>query len=147
MREGNARADAARALETDSAKGSTRSVLGRNVIAIATWALVAGFAVQVYLSGIGVFRGNFELHRNVGYLLGLAAIVVFLLLIAVRASRRQIAMGGLLVILVILQSVFVLFRTSSPEIAALHPLNGFVILVVSLILARTTWRLGGLTDL
>jgi hypothetical membrane protein len=147
MREGNARANAARETEAGSTKGSSRSVLGRNVIAIATWGLVAGFVVQVYLSGIGVFRGNFELHRNVGYLLGLAAIVVFLLLLAVRASRRQIALGGLLVILVILQSVFVMFRTSTPEIAALHPVNGFVILVVSLVLARTTWRLGGLTDL
>jgi hypothetical protein len=147
MREGNGGADPARAPEADSTRGSSRSILGRNVIAISTWALVVGFVVQVYLSGIGVFRGNFELHRNVGYLLGLATLVVFLLLLAVRASRRQIAMGGLLLILVALQTVFVLFRTSSPEVAALHPLNGFAIVIVSLILARTTWRLGGLTNL
>jgi hypothetical protein len=148
MSEANAReAQRPSAPDVDPRKGSSRSILGRNVIAVAAWALVAAFVVQVYLAGIGVFRNDWELHRNIGYLLGLATIVVFLLLLAVRASRLQIGLAGLLVVLVILQSVFVALRTSSPELAALHPLNGFAIVLVSLILARTTWRLGGLTNL
>jgi hypothetical membrane protein len=140
-------ADAPKATDSEPSSGGVRVTLGRNVVAIAAWALVVAFVVQVYLAGIGVFRDNWELHRNIGYLLLFAAIAVLLLLLAVRASRRQIALAGLLIILVILQSVFVAARTSNPEFAALHPLNGFAIVLVSLILARTTWRLGGLTDL
>ena len=36
---------------------------------------------------------------------------------------------------------------SNPEIAALHPVNAVVILVASIVLARTTWRLGGFSEL
>lgn len=39
-----------------------------------------------------------------------------------------------------LQSVFVALRTDMPAIAALHPLNGFLILLVALILGRAAWK-------
>jgi hypothetical protein len=34
------------------------------------------------------------------------------------------------------QSVFVLMRTSAPAVAALHPVNGFLILLIALLIAR-----------
>ena len=43
--------------------------------------------------------------------------------------------------LVILQSVFVAMRTSTPAIAALHPVNGFLILLVAILLARESWAM------
>ncbi|HET8785433.1 MAG TPA: hypothetical protein VFM38_07345, partial [Candidatus Limnocylindrales bacterium] len=60
------------AVQPGSARASggavgARYTLARNLIAIVTWGLVVAFVIQVYLAGIGVFRGNFELHRNVGY--------------------------------------------------------------------------------
>lgn len=41
---------------------------------------------------------------------------------------------------VTLQSVFVLMRAESPAVAALHPVNGFLILLVTWIIARTRGR-------
>jgi hypothetical protein len=37
--------------------------------------------------------------------------------------------------------VFVVPRTSNPAIAALHPVNGFLILLVALVLARESWAM------
>ena len=130
-----------------TSRTGARFTLARNLIAIAAWGFFALVVVQFYLSGVGVFRGNFELHRNFGYLLQLIALVVLVLLIAVRAQRRQIWLAVAVLVLSLLQSVFILVRTSSPDIAALHPVNAVAILVASLILARTTWRLGGFTEL
>jgi hypothetical protein len=39
-----------------------------------------------------------------------------------------------------LQSVLVALRTSSPMVAALHPVNGFLILLIALVMARDSWR-------
>ena len=36
----------------------------------------------------------------------------------------------------ILQSVFVAMRDSAPQVAALHPVNGFLILLVAVYIAR-----------
>ena len=40
----------------------------------------------------------------------------------------------------ILQSVLVLQRESTPPMAALHPVNGFLILLIAVWLARDAWR-------
>ena len=39
----------------------------------------------------------------------------------------------------ILQSVLVLQRESTPAIAALHPVNGFLVLLIAVWLARDAW--------
>ena len=39
------------------------------------------------------------------------------------------------------QSVFVGIRADYPSVAALHPLNGFLILLVAIVLGRDGWRL------
>ena len=121
--------------------------LARNAIAIVAWGFVAAVLVQVYLAGIGVFRQDWELHRNFGHLLEIVSIVLLILLIVVRGSRLQIGLAALLIVLVVGQNIFIGLRTSNPELAALHPVNAVVILVASIVLARTTWRLGGFTEL
>ena len=42
-------------------------------------------------------------------------------------------------VLFILQSVFVAMRTSAPAVAALHPLNGFLMLLLAIVIARESW--------
>jgi hypothetical protein len=42
--------------------------------------------------------------------------------------------------LFILQSVFVALRGSMPEVAALHPVNGFLIALFAVWVARDAWR-------
>ena len=45
----------------------------------------------------------------------------------------------LLLVLFALQSVFVALRADMPAVAALHPLNGFLILAVGVVTARASW--------
>jgi len=56
-------------------------------------------------------------------------------------GRRIIGASALLIVLFILQSVFVAFRTTQPAVAALHPVNGFLIGLVGIVLAREGRRL------
>jgi hypothetical protein len=44
-------------------------------------------------------------------------------------------------VLFILQSVLVAQRPTAPLIAALHPVNGFLILFLAIVLARESWML------
>jgi hypothetical protein len=126
-----------------------RYTLARNLIALVAWGFVAAVVVQVYLAGLGVFRTpqNFELHVTFGHVLEIVAIALLVLLLIVRASRGQIVLAAVLTLLTIAQNVFIQIRETNPEFAALHPVNGVLILVVAIILAQRTWRLGGLTEL
>ncbi len=56
-----------------------------------------------------------------------------------RIGRRQIAFAVGLMVLFTLQSVFVAIRGTAPEIAALHPLNGFLIIAVAYVSGREAW--------
>ena len=56
-----------------------------------------------------------------------------------RAGRAQIGIAALIFALFLLQSVFVGVRESAPSVAALHPVNGFLILLLSMVLARRAW--------
>ncbi|MEO8229338.1 MAG: hypothetical protein ABI628_06195 [Chloroflexota bacterium] len=53
---------------------------------------------------------------------------------------RRLALLAVIVFgLFILQSVFVAMRTSAPTVAALHPVNGFLILLLALLIAHDSW--------
>ena len=67
------------------------------------------------------------------------ALVVIVLAAVARAGRAQIGIAALIFGLFLLQSVFVAVRESSPAVAALHPVNGFLILLLSIVLARRAW--------
>jgi hypothetical protein len=111
------------------------------LFAISASVLVAGLVLQVFLAGLGVFDDPtfFVTHRDTGYTLELVAFVVFLLAAIARAGRRQVGLAGLIVLLFLLQSVFVGVRDSAPMVAALHPVNGFLIVLLSIVLARNAW--------
>jgi hypothetical protein len=55
-----------------------------------------------------------------------------------RLPRRALAASVLLLVMFALQSVFVGFRQDVPAFAALHPLNGFGILLVAIWVAWTS---------
>lgn len=110
--------------------------------AATTSILVALLFLQVFLAGLGVFDdpASFITHRDLGYTLSLVVLVVLVTAIIARAGRRQIGLAALALGLLILQSVFVGLRESTPTVAALHPVNGFLILLISLVMARAAWR-------
>jgi hypothetical protein len=109
--------------------------------AIVASLLVVGLVVQVFLAGLGVFDdpAMFLTHRDTGYTLELAAFVALVLAAVARAGRAQIGIAALIFLLFLLQSVFVGVRESAPAVAALHPVNGFLILLLSIVLARRAW--------
>jgi hypothetical protein len=119
----------------------------RRVLPIVAWLFVACSIVQVFLAGLGVFENpaRFAAHRDFGYTLSALFLVLIVLAIVGRMGRRVIGLTLLLLIMFLLQSVFVAFRTSQPMIAALHPVNGFLIILVGIVLAREGRRRGSAT--
>ena len=133
--------------DADSGRAGVRVTLGRNIAAIVAWGFVVAVVVQVYLAGIGAFRGDYAAHATFGHILELTAVVLLILLVVVRASRTQIGLAVALLALVVAQNIFINVRATNPELAAFHAVNAVLILVVSIILAQRSWRLGGLTGL
>jgi mercuric ion transport protein len=113
----------------------------------AAFPFVAGlFAVcaiiQVFLAGLGVFddASAFVTHRDFGYMISLLPIVLVVLALVGGMPRRYAGLSALLFVLFLLQSVFVQMRDSMPAVAALHPLNGFLILALGILLAWQSWQ-------
>jgi len=113
----------------------------RRALPFVAGAFVACAILQVFLAGLGVFNdpSSFITHRNFGYTFGWLTLVILVLAIVGRNGRRLIGLSALLLVLFSLQSVFVALRTDMPTVAALHPLNGFAILLVSIVLTRDAW--------
>ena len=111
----------------------------RSAYVVVAWLFVACSVVQVFLAGLGVFAGpqNFLLHREFGYLFGLLTIVLIVLALVGRLPRRFVGLSVLLLLMFALQSVFILaWRSGASAVAALHPVNGFLILLLGIVLAR-----------
>jgi len=117
-----------------------RSV-ARSAHLVVAWLLVVGLVVQIFLAGLGVFRGpeSFLTHRDFGYMLELLPIVLLVLGLIARLGRRAALLAAGIFGLFLLQSVFVGLRVDSPDIAALHPVNGFLITFLAIVLARDAW--------
>jgi Family of unknown function (DUF6220) len=103
---------------------------------------VACAVIQVFLAGLGVFDdpNAFITHRNFGYLFGWLTLVLLVIALVGRMPRRYVGLAVLILVLFSLQSVFVALRQDMPAVAALHPLNGFLILGVATYTAWTSWK-------
>jgi hypothetical protein len=112
--------------------------IARTVYVVVAWLFVAGLVAQVFLAGLGVFEGpaNFATHRDVGYTLELFPVVLLIVGLLGGMGRRLAILAILAFGLFILQSVFVALRDSAPQVAALHPVNGFLILLLAVYIAR-----------
>jgi hypothetical protein len=108
---------------------------------VVTWAFVAGLAAQVFLAGLGVFDSPtaFATHRDVGYALSFVPILLLIIGLVGGLGRRMAILAAVIFGLFLLQSAFVAMRDSSPAIAALHPVNGFLIALLAIIVAREAW--------
>jgi hypothetical protein len=109
------------------------------------WLLVVGLLVQVFLAGMGVFDSltMFTTHRDFGYTLTLLPVVLVVTSLLGGFGRMEAIAAAVMFGQFILQSVLVLQRDSVPAIAALHPVNGFLILLIAVWLARDAthrWR-------
>lgn len=120
-----------------------RSTL-RLVHAGVAWLFVAALIVQVFLAGSALANlggsGDFGLHAGFGYTwVGLAALAVVLTAAAARLPRRDIAISFGLLVLYIVQTSLPQFRTTTPAIAALHPVNAMLLFGSAVWYARHAW--------
>jgi mercuric ion transport protein len=120
----------------------SRSTL-RTALAVVAAIFAALIVVQVFLAGLGVFDDPraFLTHRDFGYTIGMLTLVILILSILARAGRRLIGLAVLGLVQMALQSVFIAVRADLPQVAALHPVNGVLLLVVTLVIARGAWAI------
>jgi hypothetical protein len=114
---------------------------GRQALPIVAAAFVAGCLVQVFLAGLGVFDdpASFLTHASFGYLLGMVTLAMLILALLAREPRRVVGLTILVLVQFALQSLLVGVRVDYPKLAALHPVNGFLILAVGILIARLSW--------
>ena len=122
--------------------------IARTIHLVVAWLLVAGLIVQVFLAGLGVFDSatNFPTHRDFGYLLEALPFVLLVTGLIAGLGRRAALLALAIFGLFLLQSVFVVLRADAPQIAALHPVNGFLITFLAIVLARDAWLARGTVE-
>jgi hypothetical protein len=111
----------------------------------AAWLFAAGVLLQGYLAGAAMGQlggtGDFSVHLTVGYTLGILALAVPILAIVGRFPRGQVGWSALLLVLYIVQTSLPFARADSPAIAALHPVNAMILLVLAALVAVRGRRL------
>jgi energy-coupling factor transporter transmembrane protein EcfT len=105
---------------------------------------VVAIIVQVFLAGQAIANlggsGDFSTHIGVGYTIGVIQLVVLILAFAARLPRRDIGISAGILVLYIIQTILPGFKTESPVIAALHPLNAMLLFTISVWYAWHAWR-------
>jgi len=117
--------------------------IARTLHTVVAVLFVVGLIAQVWLTGRGVFESPtmFDTHRSLGYTLSLFTIALLVLGLLGGMGRRPAILAVVIFVLFILQSIFVVMRDSQPAVAALHPVNGFLILFLAIVLARDSWMM------
>jgi len=117
--------------------------IARTLHTVVAVLFVVGLIAQVWLAGRGVFESPtmFDTHRSLGYTLSLFTIALLVLGLLGGMGRRPAILAVVIFVLFILQLIFVVMRDSQPAVAALHPVNGFLILFLAIVLARDSWMM------
>jgi len=101
---------------------------GRKVRRALMGLLLAMIVAQFYLAGRGTFRaGSFEPHEILGGVIVLGTLIALIVSLAFADLRSQtdLVLPGVLFVLAALQYALASYET--PELAALHPVNGLLI--------------------
>jgi hypothetical protein len=106
---------------------------------------VVAIVVQVFFAGAALANlggsGNFATHIDFGYTwIGLAALALVITALVARRPRREVGITVALLVLYVIQTVLPGFRSSTPWLAALHPVNALFLFAVAAWYARRVWR-------
>jgi hypothetical protein len=115
--------------------------------------IAAACVVQIFLAGRGVFgihgtaslddQKSLNAHRDLGELIGIGTVVVFLLALAMWNKRLIIWTFVLALLAEIVQHATALPK--HPWVAGLHPVSGVAILGISAYLAHAAWAKRGVS--
>ena len=126
---------------TPAPTGGAVTVWARYGLIAVAWLFAAGAVVQVFLAGLGVFDvldapTHWDDHVNFGRTIGFLAYLLPILALVGRVGRSLFGQALAMAVLFVVQSV--LANVDESYIAALHPLNGFLLLGGSFDLGRRT---------
>jgi Family of unknown function (DUF6220) len=115
---------------------SVTARLARVFYAFLSSVLAAGVLLQVFFAGMGAFGADWSYHVTLAHFLGLLPLLMIPAAFVGRLpwALRLLPMGLVLLI----SAQFALAHAAVPA-AALHPVNGFVILLTSLFITRRSW--------
>ena len=107
------------------------------------FAFAAGIVLQVFFIGLGLFVGpeNLELHRNFGWILHLAPLLILVAAAAAGAGRTRILQALALVVVVWIVPILAAVREDLPLVAAFHPVGALLAFALSLVVARGSLEL------
>ena len=114
----------------------------RTLFAASAVLFVVGVVVQILLAGWGITGlggQGMDTHIQVGYWLSLAPLVPLVLSWPARAGRRTVVMCAVLLVITFVQTLLpsaAAGRGNIPWIAALHPINAFIVLGLGIAVAR-----------
>lgn len=105
---------------------------------------VAAIIVQVFLAGAAITNlggsGSFSTHMEFGYTgIGLAALALLVTVFVARRPRQDVGIVVAIVVLYVVQTLLPSFRSSTPALAALHPVNAMILFVVATWYVRRLW--------
>lgn len=93
-------------------------------------------AIQVFLAGVALFgAGTFAGHRDFGYLLSLLPLFLVVAAVVARAGRL-VWLSVALLVLTFVQTALPLVREDLPYVAALHPVNALVLVLLTATIGR-----------
>lgn len=106
-------------------------------------AYLAAVLFQVFLAGMGLFGAerDFELHRNLGYLIHLTPIPLIVVAAVAKVGQRLLLWTGALFVVQGIQPLLPMLRTDLPWAAALHPVLALVVFWLGATIALQAWRL------
>lgn len=94
--------------------------------------------VQIFLAGVGVFGRDFDMHRVLGHILSTLALIIIVLAVVARQSRKAIALAAVLVVLAVFaNNALANLGWDNKWIGGLHALSG----IISVIFAGRLGRL------
>lgn len=110
----------------------------RVAYAALAWAFVAAIVLQVFFIGLGLFVGseNLVLHREFGWILHLAPLLVVVAAALAGAGRTRILQAVALVVVVWIVPILAAVRADLPIVAAFHPVGALLAFVLSVVVAR-----------
>jgi len=105
------------------------------------WIFLAGLGIQIFFAGMYVFVGasNIELHRNFAHVLLATSVLLTLSVFVGRVPEKRMLLTVLALFTLQGMLVHVNQWFGLSMVAALHPVNGFLITLLALILARDAW--------
>lgn len=107
------------------------------------WGYVAVVLFQVFLAGMALFGAerDFELHRNLGYLIHLTPIPLILVAVVAKVGQRLLLWTGALFVVQAIQPLLPMLREDLPWAAALHPVLAVVLFSLGVTIGLQAWQL------